>query len=87
MARRLVRILIVDPAPTLPLDKAVIYNGTEFVTDMDDQELFFDIQIMDLLKKHNEERVNYPEKKGSKEKLEPARIRDLKMNVVTIASF
>ena len=86
-ARRLVRVIIIDSAETLPLDQAVIYKGDEILTDLNDQELFFEIPINDLLKKHNVDRVNFPEKKGSKEKLDPARIRDLKMNVVTIATF
>lgn len=76
-----------DSAESLPLEKAIIFNGDEKLTDLTDQELFFNIPIMELLKAHNEERVKYPAKKGGKEMLEPARIRDLKMNVVTIATF
>lgn len=87
--RRLVKVVIVDPNDNIPLDKCLLYNGEEKLTDATDQELFFEIDIKDLLAKHNEERVKLVDKKVKErtEYLEPAKIRDLKMVVVNIATF
>ena len=91
-AKRLVRVIIVDPHDDIPTEDAVLYMGTETFTDKTDQELFFDIPIGDMLKEHNERRVKVRDKKASKGKereqfLEPARIRDLDMVVLTISDF
>lgn len=87
--RRLVRVLVVDPNDNIPLNSSVIYKGDELLTDLTDQELFFEINIQELLKTHNEMRVKIVDKrvKDRTEYLEPAKIRDLKMVVVTIAQF
>ena len=87
---RLVKIFIVDPNQNVPLDKRLIYRGDEVITDLTDQELFFDIDIAGLLKKHNEFRVTVEDKKANKDKpvmLEAARVRDLKMQVIVLAQF
>lgn len=88
-ARRLVKVIIVDPNENVPLDSCVLYSGPEKMTDLDDNELFFDLDVKALLDTHNAKRVTLPNKaiKERVELLEPARIRDLKMSVVTIASF
>lgn len=87
--RRLVKVVIVDPNENIPLDQCVLYSGDEKVTDATDQELFFEIDIKDMLAKHNERRVKLVDKKVKErtEHLEPAKIRDLKMVVVNIAEF
>lgn len=87
--RRLVRVLVVDPSADVPLENSVLYKGDEQLTDLNDQELFFSIDIQGLLKVHNEARVKVVDKhvKDRTEFLEPAKIRDLKMIVVTIAQF
>lgn len=87
--RRLVKVVIVDPNDNIPLDKCLLYSGEEKLTDATDQELFFEIDIKDLLAKHNETRVKLVDKKVKErtEYLEPAKIRDLKMVVVNIATF
>jgi len=90
--RRLVKVIIVDPNENIPLDKAVLVNENEKFTDLEDQELFFELDIKDILSNHNMYRVTCVDKKVSKNKdvdvfLEPARIRDLKMVVLTIAEF
>lgn len=87
--RRLVKVVIVDPNENIPLDQCALYNGAEKITDATDQELFFEIDINNLLTKHNEARVKLIDKKVKErtEYLEPAKIRDLKMVVVNIASF
>ncbi len=86
---RFVRVIVVDPNENLPLEKRVVYNGEEKMTDLDDQELFFELDIKKLLADHNQERVKYPDKKVKErvEYLEPVKIRDLKMVVVSIAEF
>jgi hypothetical protein len=89
---RIVKVFIADPNENIPLDKRVIYSGQEQLTDLTDQELFFDVPISELLAKHNELRKTTLDKKqadkfGRDVFLEPARIRDLKMVVVSVAEF
>lgn len=86
---RFVRVIIVDPNENLPLENRLIYSGTEKITDLTDQELFFELNIQQMLATHNERRVKVVNKKvkDRTEFLEPARIRDLCMVVTTIASF
>jgi hypothetical protein len=88
-ARRLVQVCIVDPNENVPLDKCLLFKGDKKLTDATDQELFFEIDIKDILEKHNSERIKIIDKKvkDRTEYLEPAKIRDLKMVVVNIASF
>lgn len=87
--RRLVKVVIVDPNENIPLDQCLLYSGEEKLTDATDQELFFEIDIKDILAKHNEKRGKIVDKKVKErvEYLEPAKIRDLKMVVVNVASF
>lgn len=89
MARRLVQVVVADPDENVPLDQALIYEGKPKFTDATDQELYFELDIQALLKKHNEARVKIVNKKVKErtEYLEPARVRELKMVVVTIATF
>jgi hypothetical protein len=88
-ARRLVKVVIVDPNENVPLNQCILYSGEEKLTDATDQELFFEIDIKQLLDAHNEKRVKVLDKKVKErtEYLEPAKIRELKMVVVNIASF
>lgn len=88
-SRRLVKVVIVDPDEMVPMDKCVLYSGDETMTDLTDQELFFEIEIKSLLDKHNEERKKIVNKdiKERTEYLEPIKVRDLKMVVVEIAKF
>lgn len=88
-ARRLVQVFIADPDINVPLDKALLYSGEQQMTDLSDQELFFEIDMAGILKRHNELRGTLTDKsvKSKTVHLEPARIRDLRMTVVTIASF
>ena len=90
--RRLVKVIIVDPNENVPLDKAVLYMGDEQLTDLTDTEIFYDLNIKELLNKHNEFRTNIIDKDASKSRdkdvyLEEIRIRDLKMVVLAIAQF
>lgn len=86
---RFIRVLIVDPDENVPLDKRVLFKGEERFTDLTDQELFFEVDIKTILAAHNAERVKIVNKKVKErtEYLEPAKIRELKMVVVNIASF
>lgn len=88
-ARRLVQVLIVDSDENVPLDQCWLYKGEQKMTDLTDQELFFEIDIKKVLDSHNERRVKLLNKKVKErtEYLEPARVRDLKMVVVNIAQF
>lgn len=87
--RRLVQVFIADPDVNVPLAESLLYTGEQKLTDATDQELFFEVDIKNILEAHNEKRVKLPNKtvKERVELLEPARIRDLKMVVVTIAEF
>ena len=67
----------------------VLYKGELQLTDLTDQELFYEIDIRALLQVHNERRATIVDKniKERVEHLEPARIRDLRMQIVTVAQF
>lgn len=92
---RIVRVFIVDPNENIPLDKRVIYKSEEKLTDMTDQELFFDANPAALLAEHNQYRTTVVDKKLAAMQgmdrgsvmLPAARIRDLKMIVVDVAAF
>jgi hypothetical protein len=88
-ARRLVQVFIADPNENIPLDQSLLYSGEQKLTDATDQELFFEVDIKGILEKHNAERIKLVDKKvkDRTEYLEPAKIRDLKMVVVTVAGF
>lgn len=86
--RRLVKVFIADPDENVPVDKCLLYSGDEMLTDLTDEELFFEIPIMELLEKHNAVRVKTKRENTKKtEYLKKARIRDLRMTVITIAEF
>lgn len=92
VAMRFVKIFIVDPTEALPLDKRVLHAGAEQLTDLTDQELFFELPIKEMLDKHNAVRVVTLDKRASEKSgkdvfLEPVRVRELKMNVTTVAAF
>lgn len=89
---RIIKVFIADPNENLPLEKRVLYTGDEKLTDLTDQELFFEVPINEMLTKHNVDRVKTVDKTqaakfGRDIFLEPAKIRDLKMVVVTVATF
>lgn len=84
---RLVRVFIVDTNKSLPQERRVIHKSDEFMTDLTDQELFYEVDIRKLLETHNAYRttlVDKATKHATKQQhLEPARVRDLHMSVVT----
>lgn len=89
---RIVRIYVADTDENIDVDKRLLFSGDEKLTDATDQELFYDVPINDLLGKHNDYRKTVADKKQSEKfgrevKLEPIRIRDLKMTIVSIATF
>jgi hypothetical protein len=87
--RRLVQVFIADPDENVPLEQSMLYSGDQKLTDATDQELFFEIDMKSVLEKHNAERIKLVNKKVKErtEYLEPAKIRDLKMVVVNVATF
>jgi hypothetical protein len=89
---RIVKVFIADPNENLPLDKRILYKGDEMLTDLTDQELFYEVPIAEMLAKHNDFRKTVVDKKQAEKFgrdifLEPARIRDLRMVVVDVAKF
>lgn len=92
MATRVVRVFIFDPNESLALESRLLFKSNEKLTDLTDQELFFELPMADMLTKHNELRAKTVDKTqtaklGKEMYLETVRIRDLKMVVVTIAQF
>lgn len=90
--RRIVQVFIADPNENIPLEKSLLYQDEKpFLTDLTDQELFYEIDIKSVLDQHNAYRVTVKDKEASGKDnavmLEKAKIRDLKMTVVTVASF
>lgn len=86
---RLVQVFIADTNEHVPLDDCLLYRGEQQMTDLTDQELFYELPIKDLLDAHNAKRITMVDKsvKERVQHLKPARIRDLKMVVVNIAQF
>lgn len=89
MGRRLVQVFISDPDENLPLESALLYSGQQKMTDLTDQELFFEIDIKSILDTHNAIRAKTLNKKVKErtEYLEPTRVSKLKMVVVNVATF
>jgi hypothetical protein len=92
MQTRLVKVLIADSDKRVPLADRLLFEGDEQLTDLTDQELYFEIPIKEKLDAHNAKRVKIVDKEstratGKETFLEPIRIRDLRMTVVTIATF
>lgn len=88
-SRRIVKVFIVDPNAQVPISDCMIYSSEEKLTDLTDQELFFELDMKGLLEQHNAKRVKIVNKtvKDRTEYLEPIKIRELKMLVTTVASF
>lgn len=89
VSRRLVQVFIADPDENVPLEQSMLYSGEQKLTDATDQELFFEIDMKLILEKHNAARVTFINKKVKErvEYLEPVKIRDLRMVVVSVATF
>jgi hypothetical protein len=89
MTTRVVQVFIADTDENLELDDRLLYRGDQKLTDLTDQELFFEIDIKTIIDKHNAKRTTTLNKKVKErvEYLEPVRIRELKMTVVDIAKF
>lgn len=87
--RRIIQVIIADSNENVPLDDCVLYKGEQKLTDATDQELFFEIDIKNILEIHNEKRIKFIDKKVKErtEHLEPAKVRDLKMVVITVATL
>lgn len=91
-SRRIVQVFVADPHPDVPLDKALLHQGEPKFTDANDQELYFELELPKVLAAHNEQRVKWLDKDASKRAgkdifLEPIKLRDLRMVVVTVAQF
>src|ERR1051326_5789570 len=56
--RRIVQVFIADPNESVPLENSLLYQDEKpHLTDLTDQELFFEIDIRSILEKHNKYRV------------------------------
>lgn len=89
VSRRLVKVMIVDPNESVPIEDCVLYMGDEKITEATDQELFFELDVKEMIENHNVKRVTFRDKriKDKEVFLDPIKIRDLKMLVVAGASF
>lgn len=87
--RRLVQVFVADTNEQVPIKDCVLYSGEQQLTDLTDQELFYELSIKEMLDAHNAKRITMIDKtvKERTQYLEPARVRDLRMVVVTIAQF
>jgi hypothetical protein len=87
--RRIVQVFVADPNDNIAIDDCLLFKGEEKLTDATDQELFFELDIKNMLEIHNAKRIKIIDKKvkDRKEYLEAAKVRDLKMVVVTVASL
>lgn len=92
MTKRIVRVYLADTDDNVPLAQSLLFSSEEKFTDLTDQELYFEIPIKEVLAKHNALRATIVNKKateriGKEIFLDPVKIRDLKMTVVSIATF
>jgi len=89
VTRRIVQVFIADPNENVPLEHCLLHEGDRKMTDLTDQELFFELDMKSMLEEHNKKRVTFIDKKvkDRTENLEPAKVRDLKMVVVTVATL
>lgn len=92
MTKRIVRVYLADTDDNVPLAQSLLFSSDEKFTDLTDQELYFEIPIKEVLDKHNALRSTIVNKKateriGKEIFLDPVKIRDLKMTVVSIATF
>lgn len=89
MARRLVRVYVVDPDHKMPLDQSTLHAGEATLTDLSDRELLFELPMKQLLADHNAKRTRVVDKsfKDRTERLEPVTVDQLKTTVVTLATF
>jgi len=90
--RRIVQVFIADPDENVPIDRCLLYSGDQHLTDSTDEELFYDVEIKQMLADYNVFRVTVVDKGQSAQYgrevfLDPAKIRDLKMTVAVAASF
>lgn len=90
--RRIVQVIIADTNDNVPLNDCVLYKGPEKLTDATDQELFFETNISEVLTTYNAKRVKCLDKEATKRSgrdvfLDPVKIRELKMVVVTVAQL
>lgn len=89
--RRVVQVFIADTDERVPLEDALLYQGEPFFTDLMDDELYYEINVKELLDKHNEVRSKIEDEqlssKDEKKYLKKIKIRYLTMTVVTIAEF
>ena len=89
MSKRLVRVIIIDMDEDVPLEHSILHMGEEMLTDLNNQEMFFELDMKGMLAKHNKKRITFVDKDASEGSskdvmLEPARIRDLVMNVINV---
>lgn len=92
MARaRLVKVYIADTNTNIPIEKSLLYRGDEVFTDLSDQDLFYDIDIKNILAQHNSYRTTVVNeaKSSATEKvfLKPAKVSELSMVITVLASF
>lgn len=93
MSKRIVEVYVVDPHEDVKPEDSLIWKDQDrSVTDLSDEEIWFEFaaEIAEALREHNEKRTRIPVKdwEGREPKyLEPARIRDVTMTVVTVAEF
>lgn len=92
MTKRIVRVYLADTDDNVPLAQSLLFSSEEKFTDLTDQELYFEIPIKEVLDKHNALRGTIVNRKateriGKEIFLDPVKIRDLKMTVVSIATF
>ena len=90
--RRIVNIYIVDPDKAVPMDKALLYSRENLLTEDEDQDLLFNLDVKDIVTKHNSVRVTIldeekTDKRGSNVYLQEVRPSELTMKIVTLAQF
>lgn len=82
--KRFVRIVAIDPDPSVPLERSIVVDTGENFVDSTNMDLISALNLLELIKPHNEYRATLRNEEiyhenGADVKLRPISIDDLRM--------
>lgn len=80
--RRIVNITVIDKDSNVSIEDAILYHETHVPTDMTDEEIWFDIKLDALIKKHNNKRFSI--KDSNEARLKPITMETVGRNITTV---
>jgi len=87
--RRMVKVFVCDPDENVPVEKCLLHESEAMMTELSNEELYFDLDLKPLIKAHNAYRKTLLNKKirSRKEHLEKVRLGDLRYAVLSLVEF